>query len=143
MEATLRKSNLVLPVGFVEHTEEEMMYVEGGLTTNALAAMIDVGLLVVVGVINAALNGVKLFGKTVLKSYIKNNASKWAKTLFRTQFFVSFIQNVGGNLATITGMFSDTTIWVERVLTACSIGGIIATIFDIASDGSWNGQIQF
>jgi hypothetical protein len=140
----LKRSNLVLPNSFQELDREEMCYVEGGgMSTGVLAAIIDVGLLVVVGVINAALNGVKVCGKTILKAYIKNNASKWAASLFKVQLVVNCIQGVGGNLATITGMFGDAGPWVDRVLTMCSIGGLIATAFDLASDGRWDGQIQF
>lgn len=61
MEMALRTSNLVLPEGFVEMDREEMMYVDGGLSTNALACMIDLGLIIVCGAINAGLRSAGFF----------------------------------------------------------------------------------
>lgn len=44
--------------------------------------------------------------------------------------------------ASMVGMFDNLSPWIDRIVTACSIGGIIATVLDIA-DGQWNGDICF
>jgi len=121
---------------------EEMMYVDGGLSTNALACMIDLGLIIVCGAINAGLRSAGFFGKGAAKNYIKKNAPKWAKTLYKfTQTFEA-ITGIGGIGGLIGGALSDINIWIDKISSFFSIGGIIASILDIA-DGSWDGLISF
>ena len=143
MEAILEKrSNLVMPTHYVELDSEEMSYVDGGLATSALACMIDVGLILVCGAINAGIKAAGLFGKGALKKTLLKKAPNWVRTLFKCSLAVSVIQGVGGNVSSIIGMFDSMGTWINKALNLCSIGGLIATAFDIG-DGCWDGQIRF
>ena len=137
-----RTSNLVMPTHYVELDMDEMSYVIGGISTSAVAAIIDVGLFAICGAINLSIKMAGWMCKGAAKNYIKKKAPTWAKTLLKISGISAAIQGIGGNLSTVVTMFNDVSVWIDRIATALSIGGIIATILDVC-DGSWDGQICF
>lgn len=137
-----RRSNLVMPTHYVELDDEEMAYVDGGISTSAVAAIIDVGLFAICGAINLGIRLAGWFGKGAAKRFILKKAPQWAKTLFKITAISALIQSVGGNVNNVITIFTDTNVWIDRIATMMSIGGVIATVLDIC-DGSWDGNISF
>ena len=133
---------LYTPADADEITYDEGYDIDGGMSTSALACLIDGGLVLVCGAINGAIKAAGCFGKGALKHTLLRKTPKWLRILFECSLAIDFIQKVGGNVQTILGIVDDESKLgsiIDKVITACSIGGIIATICDVC-DGQWDGK---
>ncbi len=141
-ELQLKNSNLLMPIHYVELDNEEMSYVDGGISTSAVANIIDIGLLAIAGAINASLRVAGFMGRGAAKKFILKKAPTWAKQLGKASSAIFKADGIGSYVRLAIGTLTDISPWVDRIVTLCSLGGIVATILDI-SDGCWDGYIDF
>ena len=123
---------LVLQQNYVEIEQEEMEYLDGGVSLGKhwwnnrgnIAKAIDVAL-IVIGV------GVSAYQGYALKKYLKDNGRKWAKTV--TPVVMKYVGiSIGSALSTVIN--------IALTLVGTSIGGLIAYGLDVV-DGRLDGYI--
>ena len=136
MEYVARKSNLVVPEGFVELDREEMTYVDGGgISRDTMTLTLDItiiGLSFVCAIVGAACTMFQIakiskgLVGNVLKKAAKETLKSMIKSSWRTFGFFCLTAALGA-MDELAGVLFD-----------FSIAGTIAHLIDWA-DGNYNG----
>jgi len=126
---------LQMPSNYVEVTEDEMMYVDGGACIPRWSVAVPLDIAALATPVGLALAPVKFLGKSAAKALVKKMAPKLAglaSTLARTVLGASINITTG----TVLNMIS------RDLASFTSVGGVISYVLDY-SDGSVNGKICF
>lgn len=125
-----KASGLVVPSGWYELDREEMSYVDGGgvLYSWMSSAPIDIALMACGATM--VFGGIKLFGKTMAKKFARSMAPWLAKLLGSL---------TGGAVNIAVGQLGK--LLTDAFWNFTSLGGLVAFVFDVAIDESYNGVI--